>query len=423
MSQQSQNDQNLDDDTENIAGIPELEPEYDDDLDNHDHTSQEKQFNATKIRDRFSRPHAPTRGTRIEMFMSSQIPTPLDPVSAERNLRDRVSGLDVPESVKEFLVNSQLESAKLVQEAVHRLNQVEALAQSTINSQGTTAVSSNFDYVFEPEVLEELERHPKDHSHLSSEDFKSQIRAIPFVKKQVIKTQIRKDEQHLLERLSSVDSERILKWIPKAEGLWSHQLRIAAYLHDICVKVSKMPDYVEIVTELPWIEDLVTLSRFSFVGCLGARRRLATEKLDTISKSIGVSPVEHDESDQHAQYPSAFGSSADEITHMARSAKRQRLLHDTLHQSQTPSKRVFGRGRSRGQTPSGRFQTPRTHRFQNVGQRFAPREFNNRSRGRSAWNQRRPYNHTNTTYPQRGRGRYTTQQPAGTGRGASIPPN
>ena len=91
-------------------------------------------------------------------------------------------------------------------------------------------------YEFEPEVAEELQSDPSDHTHVSSKGFRQQLMHVPCHEGFAVMTVVRNPA--LTRHLQGVDKTKFSYWIPDQEVSWSNHTRINAYLFDLCLKLS-----------------------------------------------------------------------------------------------------------------------------------------------------------------------------------------
>ncbi len=320
--------------------------------------------------DKFSKPSTPGRGQVLTPIIgvSDDDQTDMEEILAE--IRRSAEEDGCPEDMLDFLVQAASKSLGASSANLHRIRKVEAATHHILNSSSSSSFSSTL-YTFEPEVAEELARHPKEASHFDPEDFLVQMRSIPFMKDMPVATTIPKHDLHLLNSLSAIDRDKVTKWIPKSEGIWANQTRISAYLYDMFLKLSKQDGYSQLCDNCPGFEELAVVAQFNFYSCIGVRRSLALEKLELITRSLRLTSLDQDDPNpKRKQFPSLFGSDSSEIHYMARIKKHQ----DTLSSSFQPARQVFASGRGRGRASSGIQQTQQNR------QEF-PRRFNQRRRG------------------------------------------
>jgi hypothetical protein len=225
---------------------------------------------------------------------------------------------------------------------------------STITKASSTGVSLLDIYEFHPDVLAELELHPRDHSHLSDEVFAEQMKAIPQTKLQAVTTAC--DDPALTANLRGVSRIKFNEWIPKQERQWSNQLRISAYLYDMLLRLRESDEFEGVVQQCPEFEDIFLTAKFSFLSCTTMRRKLANERVRILGEAAGPEfLLALKDRDQIKDMQSRELLDDSDTKALSNALKRQKVIkkalpthHNNNGQDKRHQRQVFGRGRGRG---------------------------------------------------------------------------
>jgi hypothetical protein len=266
---------------------------------------------------------------------------------------------------------------------------------ASITKASTTGISLMENYEFSQEIIDELELHPRDHSHLSDEVFAEQMRAIPQTKFQAVTTTC--EDPALTTNLRGVARIRFNEWIPKQERQWSNQLRISAYLYDMMIRLKESDEYPQILELVPEVEELFLTSKFAFLSCTTMRRKLACERVKLLGEAAGpeYAHVFRDR-DEVKEMQTRELLDDDDTKALSQAFKRRKVITQvTSNNSFKPQSsnrgrhggQVFGRGKGRGHfssrhTSGGQAHNNQDHSSHHHQQQPQRRWQNHSSRGR-----------------------------------------
>ena len=274
-------------------------------------------------------------------------PPPLSQDEVTQRMRELLPN-DIPDDVLHVLSTMQSAFLDQVSDLSSEVAHLREAQHQLLTSSNTTGISS-VPYTFEPEVLEELEKHPIDHTRFSSQEFTNQMRLVPQARRQVVVTEAKPEDRPLLSQLKGTAKEKVMHWIPSMEVILSNQLRGTAYLYDMILKLSK-DDAVwsRACLEAPSLPDILKAARFSFISATGARQRLAAEKLTTVATSLGVNLPRDRDDIRETQRPSLFGVNG--LSAMYQQARHVSRVRAAFGQDRKRGRsgQVFGRGSRRG---------------------------------------------------------------------------
>jgi hypothetical protein len=258
-------------------------------------------------------------------------------------------------------VNQNQVVARLVaqnREIYSKLESMKSALLASLTKSSTTGISL-VDYTFEQEVVDELELHPRDHSHIADDAFAEQMKAIPQVKLQAVTTSC--EDPALIENLRGIAKIKFSEIIPKQERQWSNQLRISAYLYDMLLKVRRSDQYQETLAHCPDLEDIYKMALFSFLSATTMRRKLANERVRILGEAAGpqfLNALKDRDETKDMQHRELLND--DDTKAIANALKRQKVIKKAApekkhkyhgnNSNRNNNNRVFGRGRGRGRS-------------------------------------------------------------------------